>query len=543
MATFSLRAAFSSVKAWALAHRIGAGVIAAAILGAAWFGYGALAGGAKETTYVLGTVEKGTVVSTISGSGQVTADNEVELSPKASGDIVSVNVRAGQAVAAGQVIASVDTGTSGFELESARLSYQKALASDKDDSADAQTALAGAEDDARSAIATSASALTSVLDGLSALYDQGGYMNGSKSGTGSKGTQYRKESAASIQVANASISAYRKAATALTRDASDAELSALLLKGYEAASDAATAARATQDAVIYFRDQDGATRAAEAAYASVTATVSDANSAVSEADSARDALASAAKKVADLESGANALDIRSAQLSLQEKQEAYDDHFVVAPFAGVVAKVSAKLGDAASSGTAVATIITKEQLAEITLNEVDVAKVRAGQKATVTFDAIDGLSIAGTVAEVDGIGTVSQGVVSYTVKIAFDTQDDRVKPGMTANADIQTGVATDVLMVPASAVKSAGGGNYVLVPVDAGSAAPSSATGVALASPPVQVPVETGLADDANIEIRSGLSEGQTIVVKSVSANAAKSTAASATSRGGFGGGGAVRVP
>ncbi|MDD5433706.1 MAG: hypothetical protein PHE77_03610, partial [Candidatus Pacebacteria bacterium] len=61
-------------------------------------------------------------------------------------------------------------------------------------------------------------------------------------------------------------------------------------------------------------------------------------------------------------------------------------------------------------------------MAEISLNEVDVAKVKIGQRAIITFDAIDELEITGKVEDVDTIGTVSQGVVSYNVKIIFDTQ-------------------------------------------------------------------------------------------------------------------------
>jgi hypothetical protein len=54
-----------------------------------------------------------------------------------------------------------------------------------------------------------------------------------------------------------------------------------------------------------------------------------------------------------------------------------------------------------------------------------------GQKATLAFDAIDDVIVEATVSEIDVLGTVAQGVVTYTVKIAFDSDDDRIKPGMT----------------------------------------------------------------------------------------------------------------
>ena len=82
------------------------------------------------------------------------------------------------------------------------------------------------------------------------------------------------------------------------------------------------------------------------------------------------------------------------------------------------------------------------------------AKVKVGQKVTLTFDAIEDLSITGEVAEIDTLGTVSQGVVNYAVKIVFDTQDERVKSGMSVSAAIITDVKQDVLLVPNAAVKS-----------------------------------------------------------------------------------------
>lgn len=555
MATFSPGAAFSKAKGWASAHKVWSGVILVALLAGGYAAYGAMTGGAKATTYVLGTVGTGTVVSTISGSGQVSAENQVALSPKASGTIIAINVKAGDTVSAGQAIASIDPGTTLFELESAKLAYQDALSSAQDESESQDTALTDAKNDARAKLLSAESAFSSVLTSLDALLAQNAYLTGQRYNTGSTGSGYYRTAADDIARAHAAEKAYRAQESGLSGQASESELASALDSAYAAAQTVALAAGATQDAVVYFRDQDaGNAQSAASAYTSASSAVSSANGAVSDVSSVRTALRNAAQDVSERGAAPNQSSVRSAELSLEEKQQAYEDTFVTAPFSGVVAKVSAKQGDSASSGTAIATVITKEQLAEITLNEVDVAKVKQGQKATITFDAIDGLSISGTVAEVDGIGTVSQGVVSYTVKIAFDTQDDRVKPGMTANADIETGVAADVLVVPASAVKVAGGASYVLVPAAGeGAAASSSTSGVVLATPPQQVPVETGLSDDTNVEITSGLSEGQTIVVKSVTATAAKSTAAAATSRttgtgaaagrAGFGGGAAVRVP
>ncbi|MDB4992037.1 MAG: family efflux transporter subunit, HlyD family secretion protein, partial [Parcubacteria group bacterium] len=235
----------------------------------------------------------------------------------------------------------------------------------------------------------------------------------------------------------------------------------------------------------------------------------------------------------------------------QAKEQAYNDHFVIAPFDGVIAQVSGNVGSQASGSTGIATLITTQELADITLNEVDVASVKVGQTADLTFDAITGLSITGTVAEVDGIGTVSSGVVSYAVKIALGTQDARVKPGMTVNADIQTANATGVIVIPSSAIKTANGRSFVQIfdPALPSPANPqAAAAGITSTQTPKRVSVQTGITDGTKTEITSGLTPGQQILVRTITGTAtgttaAKSTAAAATTRttgggGGFGGGG-----
>ena len=148
-----------------------------------------------------------------------------------------------------------------------------------------------------------------------------------------------------------------------------------------------------------------------------------------------------------LQMGPDPLDLRTQQLSVQQRkdalldaQEKLGDYTIRAPFAGILAKITIKKGDPATSGTIMATLITPQRTATVSLNEVDAAQLQVGQKATLTFDAIPDVSIAGEVAEIDALGTVSQGVVTYAVKILFDTQDIRVKPGMSTSAAIITNV-------------------------------------------------------------------------------------------------------
>jgi multidrug efflux pump subunit AcrA (membrane-fusion protein) len=191
------------------------------------------------------------------------------------------------------------------------------------------------------------------------------------------------------------------------------------------------------------------------------------------------------------------------------------------------------------------TIITTQQNATVSLNEVDIAKIQLGQKVTLTFDAVPNLTIAGKVSQIDSIGTVSQGVVNYNVKINFDTNDAKIKPGMTANAAIITNVAQDVLTVPNSAVKNQGGTTYVQMfdtplpaPLPGVQGSPSSV-------PPTQQIVVVGVSDNTSTEIISGLNEGDEIVTKTItSATTTTATAPSilGTPGGGNRGSGSLRI-
>jgi multidrug efflux pump subunit AcrA (membrane-fusion protein) len=214
---------------------------------------------------------------------------------------------------------------------------------------------------------------------------------------------------------------------------------------------------------------------------------------------------------------------------------------VTSPIDGVVAKISATMAEQVSNGTAIATIITPNEYATISLNEVDAAKVSVGQKATLAFDAVNNLSLAGTVSEVDGIGTVSQGVVTYNVQIAFDSEDNRVKPGMSVNAAIITAADQNVLVVPSAAIKTQGNISYVQELGQKYSMAQETA-GVTSITLPKNFPVTVGLSDDTNTEIVSGLSAGDQIIIKTTTITGAsastKSAATAATTRTGGGGGG-----
>ena len=166
-------------------------------------------------------------------------------------------------------------------------------------------------------------------------------------------------------------------------------------------------------------------------------------------------------------------------------------------------------------------------IVSVDLSEVDAAKVRAGQKATVTFDALPDKTFTGKVLGVNTSGSVSSGVTTYPATIALDTPNDSILPNMSATANIILSVKDDVLLVPTSAVQTQNGENFVRV----------------MKNGQVQeVSVEIGDSSDTETEVKSGLKEGDEVVTNIITPGATSGASANSPFRintfgGGTGGG------
>ncbi len=248
-------------------------------------------------------------------------------------------------------------------------------------------------------------------------------------------------------------------------------------------------------------------------------------------DLAEEKLAEAKAAYDDLQKGQTALDIAVQQNSVAQRRsslqsavdhltdarETLNDYSVRAPFGGVIVGLEGKLAAQITPSTKLATIITQEKMVSLPLNEVDIAKIKVGQKATITFDALPDLTIAGSVIEVDALGTTSQGVVTYNVKVAFDTDDEQIKPGMSSSVSIATDVRTNVLLIPNAAIRN---GSVQILPDEKEPSAEAQSNGIPSSTSPESVAIETGLANDQSTEIVSGLTEGAWIIVRTVTPSA-----------------------
>ena len=207
--------------------------------------------------------------------------------------------------------------------------------------------------------------------------------------------------------------------------------------------------------------------------------------------------------------------VESAQNKLDSTQDSYDNYTIKAPISGQVITKNFKVGDNitknSSSTTVLATIYDLSSLTfEMSIDELDIKKVKVGQKVEVSADAFEGQTFSGTVTNVSLESTYSNGVSTYPVTVTLDDMGDLL-PGMNVDGVITLEEANDVLAIPVDALMR---GNQVYVKDDT----------VTEQQGPVpagfrSVKVETGLASDTYVEITSGLSEGDVVYVAESSKN------------------------
>ncbi len=531
---------FYRAKTWVRAHLILSSILVLVIAAIAYYSIRSATSTSGQPRYVLTTATRGNLISSISGTGQVSGSSQLDVKSKVSGDVVAIGATTGQTVGAGQLLAQIDARDAEIALETARIAYQKLVKpADAKDLVAARDSVNKSYNDAWNAITGTFLDLPVVNSGLKdLLYGTSGYLNNNGGGVFSSNVtarDYRDRAARNFDRAekfyNSSLIKY----STLSRTSTAENIESFLSDTAQLAQYYAESLKDARSAIVFLATNEPTYQPAAATTAgnNVNTWSTTINENSSSIISAINSLTNSKNALSDLVEGADSLDIASQQLALRQKEQAYNDYFIRAPFAGIVGKMNVKVADSVSGSTVVATVVSAKKIADISLNEVDVSKISVGNKATLTFDAIEGLTISGEVSEVDQVGTVDQGVVTYNVKIVFDTDDVRIKPGMSVTAAIITEVKSNVLTVPNGAVKSSGESRYVLVfdpPLPEG---PAGTVGVSSAMVPTEKVVVVGSTSDSDTEILSGLSEGDQVVSRTISATAAAAPASSPSLFGG----------
>ncbi|MDE2037843.1 MAG: HlyD family efflux transporter periplasmic adaptor subunit [Patescibacteria group bacterium] len=581
-------------------HKAAAAVIAIAVIGGGYEIGASIKTASASPQYQIERVGLGSIIQTVAGTGEVSAENQLDVTSQVSGAVTSIDVKVGQHVNKGDLIATIDDTDALNSLESAKIAYAKLVEPPTNtDLTNARDTVSQAYGTAYNAIASTFISLQTIMPSMNDLFYKSGTFLSDQQSTNlpATGQSYRLAAGSDYDAANVLYQSALAEYKSLSRTSSTSTITSVLSDTYALSQKVSASLQKTQNTITWIENAQPSYQPslASTAQTDVATWLSTMNSAVASLLSAQTGITSSQNALSDLVTGATSLDIQSQQLALTQAQQAYDKYFIRAPFSGVIGRIPVSLYDQAGSGTTIATVVGDQKIAALSLDEVDAAKVKAGDPVSITFNAINDLTATGTVQEIDQVGTVSSGVVAYGVKVDIGTADSRILPGMSVNATITTDESDGVLVVPSAAIKTQGSRSYVqtfsaadvssllsaLRPQGSGpssgtsSAATrfrsaSSTAGYASSSPyartggtavqgsartvtistsllPATQIVTVGTSDDTNTEIVSGLTAGDWVVIKTVAASGSSSASAAAPSLlssfgGARGAGGAARA-
>ena len=280
--------------------------------------------------------------------------------------------------------------------------------------------------------------------------------------------------------------------------------------------------------ILAKQDYDAKKAAYDLDVASVAQAVAGVNQAKAQTDSARGHM-------------------RTAQATLRANQDLLNRTIAIAPFDGIVTNEPVREGETVVEGiqnTEGSTLMTLADMsivtAEVKVDETDIVNVQLGQPSEVTVDALPGKVFKGHVTLVGdqallrstGIATSqsttgTEEAKDFKVVVTLDNPNDELRPGLSCTAKITTAHKTNVLSLPiqaltmhdpaSDAVKSKGG--VQAATTSSVTAKPNPVQGVFVVDKDPKgrlrakfVPVTTGITGATNIEVLSGLSQGQEVV-------------------------------
>jgi len=203
------------------------------------------------------------------------------------------------------------------------------------------------------------------------------------------------------------------------------------------------------------------------------------------------------------------LNLQVAESALQNAKEELMKTEILAPFDGTVVDVGVKENDQLSaydysSITAVHLVDTSTVEMDGVVDEIDIYKVKVGQEAIITLDALPDVELKGRVIFISPFGTEEAGVVDFPVTISLEPSEMELRGGLTATADLIVEKHEKVLLIPNGAIKGSPGDYWVEVVID-------ETTGET-----EKRQVVLGAQDAQFTEVISGLKEGDKVMVEAV---------------------------
>ncbi len=232
------------------------------------------------------------------------------------------------------------------------------------------------------------------------------------------------------------------------------------------------------------------------------------NTAESNLETAKTALEKAQNELALRQAGPRESDIdlaqaqvRQARANVSQVQAKINKTILRSPTAGIITSMQGEQGEIASVNSTIISMISSGSFQiEANVSETEVSKVKLWDRVEMTLDALGpDEEFFGQIIKIDPAETIVSGVIYYKITSIFDGEDERIKPGMTVNLDIQTDKREDVLYLPYYLIKEKNGDKYVLI----------------LENDEIKEKViETGIEGENSVEIIKGLSEGESVVIE-----------------------------
>ncbi len=432
---------------------------------------------------------RGDITIQVSETGTIEPVDKVDVKSKAAGRLLSIPITEGQFVQKGQLIAIVD-----------RSLIDPQLAQDQAQLRSAQARLSQTQAEYALQVQQTASA---IAEAKAALATAKAHLAVVAAAARPQELAQQKEAVdrAQISVADALRTQKRRAALLARGFISQADYDSAQVAVDTAQSTLATAKQAQALTAAGPRVQDVADAEAQVASARVQLGAAQANTGQN------------AVKYSDIAQARAAV----AQIAgtIQQLQVSIADTHIVAPASGLVLKKYKEPNEIVQSATTgfsdaqsiVATLGSRLQVS-VAINEVDVAKVALHAPAVITVDALPGAQFPGTVTQIapastnafssDSSGSSTGSISKFSVKVAFNHSDPRLRSGMSANVAIISQKRVQVVLAPLEAVPFADKSGQVTV-LSAGRQEKRT--------------VKTGLRDDTHVEVISGLAPGNILVV------------------------------
>lgn len=197
--------------------------------------------------------------------------------------------------------------------------------------------------------------------------------------------------------------------------------------------------------------------------------------------------------------------VNIAWVQLETAKRNLANAVIKSPVNGYVLAINLKKGDFASLTGMLPAISVAEQgdlIAKLNVNELDIAKVKLEQSVDLRIDALD-LNTTGKITYVAPSGNDLAGIVTYEVMASLP-QSEGLKIKMSVDGEITTSITSDILVLTSSAIREKSGQSYVLVPVFDESGKVINAN---------EVNVEVGATNNSLVEIKSGLKEGDQVLL------------------------------